>query len=78
MEDKYFDISKLKSDSFRVITPCPICELGHKPKKTFYIPLKGKNGIEKDKYLKVIEGSELHKKLLNSGAELPRCWIVEG
>lgn len=39
-------------------------------KKTLYIPIKDKNGLQKDKVLKVIEGSTIHKKLLNLGVNL--------
>jgi hypothetical protein len=56
---------------------CLIEQLGLKSKKVFYIPIKDKNGISLDKSLRVVEGSKLHKKLLNGGTELPKCWIVE-
>jgi hypothetical protein len=56
---------------------CSISELGYKPKKVFYFPLKDKNGTPTDKSLKVVEGSSLHKKLLSDGTKLPICWIVE-
>lgn len=36
-----------------------------KLKTAIYIPVKDKNGLSKDKALKVVIGSDLHKKLLN-------------
>jgi hypothetical protein len=56
---------------------CPFDKLGLESKKVFYIPIKDKNGIPIDKSLRVVEGSQLHKKLLDSGTKLPMCWIVE-
>lgn len=78
-EQKYYNVPDQKLGISGVISSysCPICDLGHKPKKVFYIPFKDKNGIPIDKALKVVEGSQLHKKLLDSGTELPMCWIVE-
>jgi len=52
-------------------------ELGLQSKKYFYIQIKDKNGILTDKSLRIVEGSQLHKKLLNNGSKLPMCWIVE-
>lgn len=56
---------------------CPLEQLGLKSKKVFYIPIKDKNGIVLNKSLRVVEGSQLHKKLLSRGTELSMCWIVE-
>lgn len=78
-EQKYYNLPDQKLGISGVISSysCPIRELGHKVKKVFYIPVKDKNGLLVDKPLRVVEGSELHKKLLNGGTELPKCWIVE-
>ena len=46
-------------------------------KRILYIPVKDKNGIQKDKFLRISEGGEIHKKLLGAGTKLPNCWIVE-
>lgn len=66
MENKYYILPK-----------CPIEEYGLKSRKVFYIDVKDKNGILLDKKLKVVEGSDIHKKLLNFGTELPMCWVQE-
>ena len=55
----------------------PFDQLGMKSKKVFFIPVKDKNGISMRKYLRIVEGSQIYKKLLGSGTELPMCWIIE-
>lgn len=78
-EQRYYNVPDQKLGISGVISSysCPICDLGHKPKKIFYIPVKDKNGTSKDKFLRVTKDSELYKKLLNGGTKLPMCWIVE-
>lgn len=56
---------------------CIFEQLGIKSKKVFYVPVKDKNGLPKDKFLKVTEGSELYNKLLGDNNKLPNCWIIE-
>lgn len=58
---------------------CLIRDLGYKTKnkKVLYIPVKDKYELLIDKALRVVEGSELHKKLLNNRTKLSTCWIVE-
>jgi hypothetical protein len=55
---------------------CPFEQLGLESKKVFYIPIKDKNGIPMDRSMRVVEGSSLHKKLLDTGTKLP-MWIVQ-
>ncbi len=78
-EQNFYNLPDRKLGISGVISSysCPIEQLGLKSKKVFYVSIKDKNGIPLDKSLRVVEGSQLHKKLLDSGAELPMCWIVE-
>jgi hypothetical protein len=78
-EQKYYNPPAQKLGISGIISnySCPISDLGHKPKKVFYIPIKDKNGTPKKKFLRVTEGSDLHKKLLGSRIKLPMCWIIE-
>ena len=59
------------------ISKCKFEQLGHKPKRIIFIPVKGKNGISKDKFLRLVENGPIYKQILGSGTKLPACWIVE-
>lgn len=78
-EQNFYKLPEQKLGISGVISgySCPFDKLGLKSKKVFYIPLKDKHGNPIDKSLKVVEGSHLHKKLLDGGTKLPMCWIVE-
>lgn len=47
-------------------------------KKYIDIPTKDENGILKDKVLRIVEGGQVHKKLLAMGVvPLPKIWIID-
>lgn len=56
---------------------CPFEQFGLKPKKVYYITVKDKNGIIKDKFLKVVEGSILYKKLFDIDGKQLISHIIE-
>ena len=56
---------------------CPMCYLGLKPNKYIHIPVKDKYGIPKWKYMEILVGGDLHKKLLSYESDLSKCYIVE-
>lgn len=55
---------------------CLFKDFGIQPKKIFFIPVKDKNGNVKDKFLRVVEGGGLHKKLIEIGA-IGKGYVIE-